>query len=178
MIYVRSRRPIVSLGLIGLLGGLAFAALAIVAFTLPAGAVAGAPLGAGAVGGLALAAWSGIQLYRWPPGKLAFFRDRMVVILGRHEMRAPWALMETVTLAARASWPDVRLTDRLTIHLRKEAPLAFKPAVFGLAPTACRDLVLRLRDDPKLRSRLPEFDSARDLARTPVVAGELSEPRI
>jgi hypothetical protein len=85
--------------------------------------------------------------------------------------------METVTLAAPMSWPEVRLTDRLTINLKDEAPLIFKPAEFGLAPTACRDLVLRLREDAKLRSRLPEFDSARDLAVSPVVAGELSEPR-
>ena len=167
-----------SLGLIGVAGAVGFGFLAVLALTLPAGAVAGLPLGLGAAGGLALAGWSGIQLHRWPPGKLAFFRDRLVVIQGRHEMRAIWSLMETVTLAAPAAWPEVRLTDRLTINLRKEAPLSFKPAAFGLAPTACRDLILRLRDDAKLRSRLPEFDSARDLAMTPVVAGELSEPRI
>jgi hypothetical protein len=39
-------------------------------------------------------------------------------------------------------------------------------------------LILRLRDDSKLRARLPEFDSARDLAISPVVAGELIEPRL
>jgi hypothetical protein len=39
-------------------------------------------------------------------------------------------------------------------------------------------MILRLRDDAKLRARLPEFDSARDLAATPVVAGELIEPRL
>jgi hypothetical protein len=43
---------------------------------------------------------------------------------------------------------------------------------------ACRDLILKLRDDPKLRVRLPEFDSLRDLAISPVVAGELIEPRL
>ncbi|HKV88517.1 MAG TPA: hypothetical protein VJT78_11030 [Candidatus Dormibacteraeota bacterium] len=178
MIYVRSRRPIMTLGLVGLAAAIAFGALAVLAFSLPAGAVAGYPLLAGAGGGTGLAAWAAIQLQRWPAGKLALFRDRLVVIQGRHEMRAVWSLMETITLAAPAAWPDVRLTDRLTINLKKESPLTFKPAVFGLAPTACRDLILRLRDDAKLRSRLPEFDSARDLAISPVVAGELSEPRL
>lgn len=178
MIYVRSRRPIVTLGLAGAVGAIAFGALAALALNVPAAVVAVLPLGAGALGAAGLAAWAAVQLRRWPAGKLALFRDRLVVIQGRHEMRAPWALMETVTLAAPAAWPDVRLTDRLTINLKREPALSFKPAHFGLAPAACRDLILRLRDDPKLRSRLPEFDSARDLAMSPVVAGELSEPRL
>jgi hypothetical protein len=76
------------------------------------------------------------------------------------------------------SWPNVRLTDRITIHFQNEPPLGFKPAQFGLEPAACRDLILRLRDDVKLRGRLPAFDSARDLAVSPVVAGELIEPRL
>lgn len=174
---MRSRRPIVTLGLVGVVGAVVFGALAGFAFSLQGGAQAGIPLALGALGGAALAVWAGLELRRWPAGKLALFRDRLVVIHGRHEMRAIWSLMETVTLAAPMSWPQVRLTDRLTINLKNEAPLSFKPALFGLAPTSCRDLVLRLRDDPKLRARLPEFDSARDLAITPVVAGELSEPR-
>lgn len=125
-----------------------------------------------------MAAWAGIQLKRWPLRKLALFRDRLVVIQGKHEIRAVWSLMETVTLAETDAWPDFRITDRITIHSRNEAPIRFRPAVFGLEPTACRDLILRLRDDSKLRSRLPEFDSARDLAISPVVAGELIEPRL
>jgi hypothetical protein len=36
--------------------------------------------------------------------------------------------------------------------------------------------MIRLRDDSRLRGRLPEFDSVRDLAASPVVAGELTEP--
>jgi hypothetical protein len=86
--------------------------------------------------------------------------------------------METVTLSEPGAWPHVRLTDRLTISFKNEGPLAFKPAQFGLNPSACRDLIIRLRDDPRLRARLPEFDSVRDLAVTPVVAGELIEPRL
>jgi hypothetical protein len=86
--------------------------------------------------------------------------------------------METVTLADPASWPDLRLTDRLTIQCRNEAPVAFTPAQFGLHPVACRDLILRLRDHSTLRARLPEFDSVRDLAGSEVMAGELIEPRL
>jgi hypothetical protein len=86
--------------------------------------------------------------------------------------------MDTVTLSEPNSWPHVRLTDRLTVNFKNEPPLRFKPAQFGLAPSACRDLIIRLRDDSRLRARLPEFDSARDLAISPIVAGELIEPRL
>jgi hypothetical protein len=166
------------LGAAGLACAAVFGALAAIAFWVPSGAVAAIPLAAGALGGGALAAWAGIQLTRWPSGRLALFRDRLVVIQGKHEMRAVWSLVETVTLAETHAWPDLRLTDRLTIHSRNEAPIRFRPAVFGLQPMACRDLILRLRDDSTLRARLPEFDSARDLAISPVVSGELIEPRL
>jgi len=168
----------VTLGAVGLACALAFAALAAVAMALPSGWVAALALAAGALGGLVLGMWAGWRLKTWPYGRLGFFRDRLVVILGRHEMRALWAAMETVTLSKPDSWPHVKLTDRLTINLKNEPALAFKPAQFGLAPAACRDLILRLRDDSRLRARLPEFDSARDLAISPVVAGELIEPRL
>jgi hypothetical protein len=114
----------------------------------------------------------------WPSGRLGFFRDRLVVIQGKHETSVLWATMETVTLSEPDSWPRVKLTDRLTVNFKSEPPLRFKPAGFGLEPAACRDLILRLRDDSRLRARLPEFDSARDLAISPVVAGELIEPRL
>jgi hypothetical protein len=178
MIYVRSRRSIVTLGASALVLALLFALLALGTTRIPGGWLAAIALGAGSLGAGVVAAWAGLQLRSWPLGKLGLFRDRMVVIQGRHELRAVWTLMETVTLSDPGSWPKVRLTDRLTIHFRNEPPLGFKPAQFGLEPTACRDLILRLRDDPKLRGRLPEFDSARDLAASPVVAGELIEPRL
>jgi hypothetical protein len=178
LIYVRSRRSIVTLGAAGLACALVFAALAALAMGVPEGFIPGLALAAGSLGGLVLAGWAAWHLKSWPSGKLAFFRDRLVVILGKHEMSAVWAAMETVTLSAPDSWPHVRLTDRLTINFKHDPPLAFKPAQFGLRPSACRDLILRLRDDSRLRARLPEFDSARDLAVTPVVAGELIEPRL
>jgi len=155
-----------------------FGALALGAFSLPEGGVAGVALAIGAACGAGAAGWAGLQLRAWPPARLGFFRDRLLVIQGRHEMRAVWTAMEAVTLSEPHSWPRVKLTDRLTVQFKNEPPLSFKPALFGLQPAACRDLILKLRDDPKLRARLPEFDSLRDLAISPVVAGELIEPRI
>lgn len=166
------------MGAIGLAWAAIFGACAVAAFSLAGAAIAGVALAAGAAGGAAMTLRSAIQLKKWPAGRLALFRDRLLVIQGRHEMRAVWANMEAVTLAEPQSWPKVRLTDRLTIRFKNEPPLSFKPAIFGLEPAACRDLILRLRDDPKLRARFPEFDSLRDLAIAPVVAGELIEPRL
>lgn len=178
MIYVRSNRSIVTLAIAGLVETAVFGSLAVVAFGLSQAEVAGVVFTAGALGGLMLAGWAGWNLRHWPPAKLGFFRDRIVVINGRHEMRAVWITMEAVTLAEEGSWPRVKLTDRLTIRFRNEPPLSFKPETFGLEPSACRDLILKFRDDPKLRARLPEFDSVRDLVVSPVVAGDLTEPRL
>jgi hypothetical protein len=180
VIYVRSRKSIVTLGALGLVSAGVFGVVTLVAVRLPeaGGWVAGIALGVGALGGSAVAIWAAIQLQAWPASKLGFFRDRIVVVHGRHEMRALWDVMESITLSEPDSWPKVRVTDRLTIRLRNEPPFGFKPAHFGLEPAACRDLILRLRDDAGLRSRLPEFDSARDLAVSPIVSGELIRPRL
>ena len=176
MIYVRSRRSIVTLGASSLFCAVVFTILAIVATQLTEGWVAGIALGFGALGAAFVAAWAAIQVHAWPANRLGFFRDRVVVIQRRHEMRALWDNMESVTLSDPGSWPNVRVTDRLTIGLRNEPSFDFKPAQFGLEPAACRDAILRLRDDAGLRSRLPEFDSVRDLAVSPIVAGELIKP--
>jgi hypothetical protein len=178
LIYVRSHRSIVTLCVAGALWAVVFGALAVGAFNLPEGGVAGVALAIGAAAGAVAAGWAALRLRAWPPARLGFFRDRLLVIQGRHEMRAVWTAMEAVTLSEPHSWPHVKLTDRLTVQFKNEPPLSFKPALFGLEPAACRDLILRLRDDPKLRARLPEFDSLRDLAISPVVAGELIEPRL
>ena len=167
-----------TLGAAGVTGALLFGAIAAAAFGLPGDWLAGFALAAGTLGGVGLAAWAALKLKSWPSGKLGLFRDRLVVIQGRHEMRALWVQMDTVTLSEPDSWPRVRITDRLTIDFKNEPALVFKPAHFGLEPVACRDLILRLRDDARLRDRLPEFDSARDLAVSPVVAGDLIEPRL
>jgi hypothetical protein len=168
----------VTLGVAALGWTAVFGLLAAGAFRLPEGAVAGVALALGAAGGAALLARTALQLASWPPARLCFFRDRLMVIERRREMRAIWTAMGAVTLSEPNSWPRVRVTDRLTIQLKNEPPLILKPAAFGLAPAACRDLIVRLRDEPKLRARLPEFDSIRDLTISPVVAGELIEPRL
>jgi hypothetical protein len=155
-----------------------FGLLSAAAFKLPEGQIAGVALAVSAAAGAALAVRTSVQLLSWPPARLCFFRDRLLVIEGKHEMRAVWTAIGAVTLSEPNSWPRVRLTDRLTIQLKNEAPLVLRPAAFGLAPAACRDLIVRLRDEPRLRARLPEFDSVRDLAISPVVAGELIEPRL
>lgn len=178
MIYVRSRRPIVTLAASGLAFGILFALLAVGAVRLPDGWVASIALAAGAIAGVLVAVSAAVKLRAWPLGRLGLFRDRIVIIQGRHEIRAVWSRMETVTLADPGSWPNVRLTDRLTIRFQNEPSVGFRPAHFGLQPVACRDLILRLRDDAKLRARLPEFDSVRDLAGSEVMAGELIEPRL
>jgi len=178
MIYVRSRRSIVTLGALSLLCLVVFGLLALLATRLPEGWVADVPLGVGVLGAAVAITWAAFQLHGWPSSKLGFFRDRIVVVHGRHEMRAMWELMDSVTLSDPDSWPKVRVTDRLTIRFRNEPPLGFKPAHFGLEPAACRDLILRLRDDDRLRSRLPEFDSVRDLTMAPIVSGELIKPGI
>jgi hypothetical protein len=178
VIYVRSRRPMVTLAACAAGCALVFAALAYAALQVPAGLVAAGALAAGAVVGVAITVWAALGLRKWPAGKLGLFRDRLVVVHDRHEMRALWDRMDTVTLADGAAWPSIKLTDRLTINLRHEHPLRFKPADFGLEAASCRDLILRLRDDLELRGRLPEFDSARDLAAAPVVAGEMSDPNL
>lgn len=168
----------VTLCLASLFCVLAFGLLAVASAEMPAGVLGAVALGLGAGGAAVVGAWKAAELRTWPPGRLALFRDRMVVIQGRHEMRAVWDLMESVTLSEPDSWPNVRVTDRLTIRFRNEPPLGFKPASFGLEPVACRDLIVRLRDEPRLRARLPEFDSVRDLAVSPVVSGDQNRPRL
>lgn len=175
MIYVRSRRPIATIAVCAAGCTLAVAGLAYAAMQLPGGLVAAVGLGACAVAGLAVTLWAALGLRAWPSGRLGLFRDRLLVVHDRHEMRALWDRMDTITLADEASWPSIKLTDRLTINLRSEPPVRFKPADFGLEAGSCRDLILRLRDDHELRDRLPEFDSARDLAAAPVVAGGMSD---
>lgn len=123
-----------------------------------------------------------LRLRRWPTSRLGFFRDRLVLMQGTTELQARWEQLETVTLAdqgdwAAARWPEITLTDRLTVRLRPERRISFRPATFGVEPAACRDLMLRLRDDVALRERLPEFGS-RDLSSMPLHTGELVRPEL
>ncbi|HEY1324592.1 MAG TPA: hypothetical protein VGF32_30315 [Streptosporangiaceae bacterium] len=122
-----------------------------------------------------------LRLRRWPTSRLGFFRDRMVLVQGRTHLQAPWERLDTVTLAdqgdwAAARWPEITLTDRLTVRLRPERRFSVRPATFGVDPAACRDLMLRLRDEPELRARLPDFGSVGDLTSMPLHTGELVRP--
>jgi hypothetical protein len=169
-----------------------FAAAAVaVAVALAAAALAvllkGYDLAALVLGMLAAVALAGvarttIRLRRWPRSRLGFFRDRLVLVQGRTELQARWEELETVTLAdqgdwAAARWPEITLTDRLTVRLRPKRRISFRPATFGVEPAACRDLMLRLRDDVALRDRLPEFH-ARNLSSMPLHTGELVRPEL
>jgi hypothetical protein len=124
-----------------------------------------------------------LHLRRWPRSRLGFFRDRLVLVQGRTELQAPWERLDTVTLAdqgdwAAARWPEITLTDRLTVRMHPARRFSFRPATFGVEPAACRDLMLRLRDEPALRDRLPVFGSLRDLASMPLHTGDLVRPEL
>ncbi|HSR22365.1 MAG TPA: hypothetical protein VLW53_02360 [Candidatus Eisenbacteria bacterium] len=125
-----------------------------------------------------------LRLRRWPTSRLGFFRDRLVLVQGRRtQLQARWEQLDTVTLAdqgdwATARWPEITLTDRLTVRMRPARRFSFRPATFGVEPAACRDLMLRLRDEPELRARLPEFDAGRDLASMPLHTGDLVRPEL
>ena len=183
MIFARSRRTSVLLGASGLAVAIAFAlvaALVLLSDGLDAASIA---LAGGSGLGLGLAAWAGWQVRSWPPCRLGFFRDRLVVVQGRTEQHALWDRVDTATLAAPVDWsagrwPEIEISDRLTVRMKRGKPLRLRPADFGLAPAGCRDLVLTLRDDKVSRGRLPEFDSALDLSDRPVVTGELITPRL
>ena len=170
MIYARSSRPTLVMAIGSLALGLALAAASVWAlFSFPRD-VGALVLAMPATLALAFAVREGLRLRRWPPARLALFRDRMVVIQGHAEALASWDGIEMVSLSDQSewgnvSWPEVRLTDRLTIRLRRSRPLSFRPNAFGLEPVACRDLILALRDDPDRRLQLPEFDSELDLRR-------------
>ena len=183
MIFARSRRSPVLLAASGLSVAAIFGVASVLAFVLGGTIFAAVVLAAGCAVGLVLASWAGIRLRTWPGCRLGLFRDRLVVIEGRVEQHAIWDRVETASLVVPfewngPNWPKIQISDQLTLTLRRGRPVVFRPAVFGLDPAGCRDLVLRLRDDRDLRARLPDFDSALDLSERPVVSGELITPRL
>ncbi|MBO0707729.1 MAG: hypothetical protein J2P43_05935 [Candidatus Dormibacteraeota bacterium] len=113
--------------------------------------------------------------------RLGLFRDRLVVLADQKERQVPWTDIDTATLGdtsewATMAWPKVRLTGRLTVRRADGSTLRFRPVEVGLAPVACRDLVLQLRDQESCRLRLPSYDPAIPLARHPVRSGEQLQP--
>jgi hypothetical protein len=123
-----------------------------------------------------------LQACRLRAGRLAVYRDELVLLQQGKEDHVPWSRIETATLGdhsewAALSWPQIRLTDRLTIATSEQA-IRFRPADLGVAPVACRDLVLQLRDDPIARDRLPAFDPTIPIRRQPTSAGDQLRPRL
>ncbi len=177
MIFARSNRSAIILA-----AGLALAALLL---TIAAGGLfvlgqrpAAVVMALPAMIALAFLARVVRGLRRRPAGRLGLFRDRMVLAQSRTEVHALWDLVELATLAdqtdwAMSRWPEIRLTERLTVRSRGGRSFSFRPDGFGVEAVACRDLVIRLRDEPGLRERLPEFDSALDLVRRPLSRGDL-----
>lgn len=183
MIFARSRRSPVLLAACGLSVAAAFGVASLLALIVGAAVFAALVLAAGCGVGLVLATWGGIRLRTWPGCRVGLFRDRLVVIEGRVEQHAIWDRVETASLVvpfdwSGPGWPKIQISDELTVTLLRGRPVIFRPAIFGLDPAGCRDLVLGLRDDRELRSRLPEFDSSLDLSERPVVSGELITPRL
>jgi hypothetical protein len=124
-----------------------------------------------------------LRLRRGPLSRLGVFSDRLVLIGGRLELQADWADVTSASLADRsdwgsASWPELRLTDRLSIQRANGPSFSFHPRAYGLEPEVCRDLFLKLRDDAQARARLPEFDSLKDLAVRNADAWDRSRPQL
>ena len=179
LVFARSKRSTVRFGAAALAVALALASAG--AATLLQGYdLAALVLGMLAVVALAGLARTALHVRQWPRSRLGFFRDRLVLVQGRTELQARWEQVDTVTLAdqgdwAASRWPEITLTDRLTVRVRPSRRISFRPATFGVEPAACRDLMLRLRDDAPLRSRLPEFH-ADDLDSMPLHTGDLVQP--
>jgi hypothetical protein len=181
VVFARSKRSTARLAAAAVAVAVALAAAALTVL-LKGYDMAALVLGMLAAVAVAAVARTVIRLRRWPRSRLGFFRDRLVLVQGRTELQARWEQLDTVTLAdqgdwAAARWPEITLTDRLTVRLRPGRRISFRPATFGVEPAACRDLMLRLRDDVALRDRLPEFH-ARDLASMPLHTGELVRPEL
>lgn len=184
MIYARSRRSVVGIGAAALAVAVMSGCAALGLLLSHAGATwIALPAGLG-IGGLAVAGWLAWRTRRWPDSRLCLFRDRILVVDGRHVATVLWQSIEVATLASGGLKPwaggsEVKLGDRLTILTEPRGrPLSFRPASFGLDPGRCLDLVLELRDDETARARLPEFDSALDLRGRPATTRELNRPAL
>jgi hypothetical protein len=182
VVFARSRRPTFVLAAVSMAVAAGLLTLAGWALALGSGWAA---VVVTMLAGVALAVMTRMirRLRYWPPSRLGLFADRLVLIQGQVEMQAQWELVETATLVsvadgAPAGLAALRLTDRLTVRLAQGRSISLRPAVFGLEPAACRDLVLRLRDDVYLRERLPEFDSMLDLVSRPPRIGALIRPQL
>src|SRR5437773_2925957 len=87
LIYVRSHRSVVSIGVAGLVWAAVFSLLALAVSKVPQGGVAGVALAAGAVGGGGGAGGSAPRLLSWAPGEACLVCDRLLRLRGRRRMR-------------------------------------------------------------------------------------------
>lgn len=179
VVFSRSPRSTLFLVLWLVVAALATAALGVV--LLVVGQPVGILLVVLAVLPVPLAVQQCLQARHFAAFRLGLFSDRLIVLAGPQECQVPWADIETATLGdtsewAAVAWPKVRLTGRLTVRSADGSTLRFRPVEVGLAPIACRDLVLQLRDDEPSRLRLPAYDPALPLARRPARSGEQLQP--
>jgi hypothetical protein len=163
MIFARSNRSIWMLTIAALLAALPLTGGTVI-LVLGGRIWDALALGLLAVVAVAVVVRLAIRLRRWPAGRLAVFRDRLVLVSGRLELQA--------------AWTEIRLTERLNVRLRSGRSFSFRPKTFGLEPVACRDLFLTLRDDSRTRDRLPVFDSVLDMTVGPLHTGELIRPQL
>lgn len=115
--------------------------------------------------------------------RLGLFRDRLVLLMDHREREVIWGEIETAMLGdtsewAMLTWPRVSLTGRLTLRRLDGSTVRFRPVEVGLAPVACRDLVIQLRDEAASRGRLPAYDPAIPLARRTARSGEQLQPHL
>ena len=114
MIFARSRRSSVLLATSGLAVTVTFGLVAALVLYNRGLGPASLALAAGAGIGLGLALWAGWQLRSWPPCRLGFFRDRLVVVAGRTEQHALWDRIETASLAPPLDWSSGRWAEIAT----------------------------------------------------------------
>jgi hypothetical protein len=181
VVFARSNRSLV-VSLSGLVG-LVTLAVGDVPLLMTGERVAAPIVFSGAAVALPALLCTVLRLRRWPVSRLGFFRDRLVLVQGRSQLQVSWGYILTATLADEEDclaslYPAITLTDRLLVRLEPTRRFSFWPATVGLEPAACRDLILRLRDVPSLRQRLPEFDSMLDVTASRPYMGELVRPTL
>lgn len=182
MVFARSSRPTVAMVATALAAALSLAGAA--AWRLVVGdGWTSLVLTVAVLVVVAVAARGARRLRGGPASRLGVFQDRLVLVNGRTELQAPWREIRTATLSDQTDqglprWPDLRMTDRLTVSLKTGRAFSFRPRTYGLDPVACLDLFLRLRDELDLASRLPQFDSELDLRTRPAHTGDVIRPQL
>ncbi|MGH7912602.1 MAG: hypothetical protein ACREOV_12840 [Candidatus Dormibacteraceae bacterium] len=177
--FSRSPRTMVRLAIWLVVGALAVAGAGVLVAEL--GVPAGVLLVVLALLPLPLAVQQCLQAHRLSTFRIGLFRDRLILLGEEGEREVRWAEIETAMLGdtsewATVAWPEIVLSSRLTLRRFDGSALRFRPSEVGLAPIACRDLVLRCRDEEASRLRLPAYDPLVPLGRRPARSGERLQP--